>query len=118
MREPAKKRTREAGGSPNGEGRRRFLRHGMCASGLLLLGWRGLPTLAQDKPKLDPDAYQAKALDYVEEASNAADNPAYQAGRRCANCDFFTASSQACGLFPDHRVASDGWCSGWTASAS
>ncbi|MAM58508.1 MAG: high potential iron-sulfur protein [Salinicola sp.] len=118
MHEPAEKMAKEAGGPPNDEGRRRLLRHGMYASGLLLFGWRGLPALAQDKPMLDPDAYQARALDYVEDASNAQGNSAYQAGRRCGNCDFFTASSQACGLFPDYRVASDGWCSGWTASTS
>ncbi|WP_239023880.1 high-potential iron-sulfur protein [Salinicola corii] len=116
MHESAGKMAKEAGGPPNDEGRRRFLRHGMCASGLLLFGWQGLPAMAQDKPMLDPNAYQAKALDYVEDASNAQGNPAYQAGRRCGNCDFFTASSQACGLFPDHRVAKSGWCSGWTAS--
>ncbi|WP_110655286.1 high-potential iron-sulfur protein [Salinicola halimionae] len=104
-------------GVPHAE-RRRFLRHGACASGLLLLGWRALPALAQDRPMLDPSAYQARALDYVQDAARAKDNRVYEAGQRCGNCEFFTASTQACGLFPDHRVATNGWCSSWTSEDS
>lgn len=98
--------------------RRRFLYRGIRVSGLLLLGWRALPALAQDKPMLDPNAYQAQALHYVDNAPEADDDPAYRAGRYCENCTFFHASNQGCDLFPDYRVASQGWCSSWTSRGS
>lgn len=98
--------------------RRRFLQHGVRVSGLLLLGWQAVPALAQQKPMLDPNAYQARALDYVPDANEAKSHEAYRAGQRCNNCEFFTAETQVCGLFPDHRVASQGWCSSWTSGDS
>ncbi|WP_110691410.1 high-potential iron-sulfur protein [Salinicola halophyticus] len=98
--------------------RRRFLQRGVCASGLVLLGWQAVPALAQQKPMLDPESYPARALDYVQNAEEASDHEAYRTGKRCDNCEFFTAETQVCGLFPDHRVASQGWCSSWTSSDS
>ncbi|MCE3028205.1 high-potential iron-sulfur protein [Salinicola sp. DM10] len=93
--------------------RRRFLCRGAALSaGLLLVpGWRAW---AQSAPLLDPAARQARAVRYVEQASAAQDDPAYRAGRHCANCDFFGAG-QRCALFPEHRVSPDGWCMSWTS---
>lgn len=98
-----------------GRGRRQFLRDGVLLSGCLVLGWH-TSALAQDKPMLNPDDFQARALDYVRHAENAKAGAGHEAGQQCGNCEFFSASTQVCGLFPDHRVAETGWCSSWTAS--
>lgn len=95
-------------------GRRRFLRDGALLSGCLALGWH-TAALAQAKPMLNPGDYQARALDYVQDAENAKTSAGYQSGQHCGNCEFFSASTQVCGLFPDHRVAEEGWCGSWTA---
>jgi hypothetical protein len=90
-----------------------------------LLGLAALPlgagilsrqALAQDLPPLDPENPQAKALNYVTQASDASDHPVYADGEKCSNCMFYNADTQGCQLFPQNSVAADGWCQSWTTA--
>ncbi|WP_136249242.1 high-potential iron-sulfur protein [Halomonas borealis] len=97
--------------------RRDFIRHSLLGLAALPLG-AGLLSqraLAKDLPRLDPQNSQAKALNYVEEASEASDHPAYAEGETCDNCMFYQADNQGCQLFPQNSVAPAGWCQSWTA---
>ncbi|WNK21089.1 high-potential iron-sulfur protein [Halomonas piscis] len=98
------------------QNRRRFMRQGALGLAALPLGAGVLPrtALAQSLPRLDPSSSNARALNYVEKASDASDHPAYEPGQTCANCMFYTADTQGCQLFPQHSVASGGWCQSWT----
>jgi hypothetical protein len=58
---------------------------------------------------------QAKALNYVVDAAKAP--PARKPGSNCANCQFFTAATGACTLFPGFAVEAKGWCSAWAKKA-
>ena len=68
---------------------------------------------AEDLPKLSTSDPQAMALQYVEDATEAT-APNYQAGQKCANCNFIQgedgAAYRPCQLFPGKSVAADGWC--------
>lgn len=96
------------------EQRRRFLK--MSAAGaavtLLPLSWQA--ALAADR--LDPNSAQAKAMSYVENASDST-HSAYQAGHNCSNCLMFTDPTQTewgpCAVFPGKLVAAGGWCNAW-----
>jgi len=99
--------------------RRDFLRNSLFAVAALPLGAGVLSrsALAQDLPRLEMDNAQAKALGYVETASEASGNAAYEEGENCANCMFFNAETEGCQLFPQNSVAPEGWCQSWTAKA-
>lgn len=99
--------------------RRTFMRNSLMGLAALPLGAGILSknAFAQDLPRLDPDSDQAKALNYVENASDASDHPAYEEGERCDNCMFWQADSQGCQLFPQNSVEPGGWCQSWTAQA-
>lgn len=100
------------------QSRRRFVRQSALGIAALPLG-AGLlshSALAQTRPRLDPSSSNARALNYVEQAGNASDHPAYEPGQTCANCMFYNADTQGCQLFPQHSVASGGWCQSWTAA--
>jgi len=96
--------------------RRRFLIQAVVTSvALPLLGAAGAAQ-AQALKKLPPTNPQAQALGYVEVAgSNKA--PTFKPGSNCANCQFFTAGTGACTLFPGYSVAAKGWCSAWAKKA-
>ena len=47
----------------------------------------------------------------------AAKHAAFKPGSSCANCQFFTAATGACTLFPGFAVAPKGWCSAWAKKA-
>ena len=95
--------------------RRRFLLGAaIAATALPLLGRVG-PASAAPLPKLPLTNAQAKALGYVEDAAKAP--PARKPGSTCANCQFFTAATGACVLFPGFSVAPAGWCSAWAKRA-
>jgi hypothetical protein len=70
--------------------------------------------LAADAPLLSPDAKEAKAVKYVEDASKAV---GAIAGSTCANCAVYqghTGSPQGpCQIFPGKDVKAAGWCSSW-----
>ena len=99
--------------------RRNFMRNSLMGLAALPLGAGILSknAFAQELPPLDPDAQQAKALNYVKNASDASDHPAYEEGERCDNCMFWQADSQGCQLFPQNSVEPGGWFQSWTAQA-
>lgn len=97
--------------------RRRFLiQAGVAAVSLPLLGALSSTAKAQALKKLTADNAQAKALGYVDDATKTT-NAAHKAGSTCSNCQFFTASSGACQLFPGYSVSAKGWCSAWAKKA-
>lgn len=97
--------------------RRRFLiTAAVAASALPLLGHVG-SVQAAPLPKLPLSNPQAKALGYVEDASKVT-SPAFKPGSLCSNCQFFTAATGACTLFPGYSVAPKGWCSAWAKKAA
>ena len=97
--------------------RREFMRHSLLGLAALPLGAGILSksAFAQELPRLDPASDQAQALNYVEDASEASDHPAYEEGERCDNCMFFQADNEGCQLFPQNSVEPGGWCQSWTA---
>lgn len=101
------------------QSRRDFMRTSLLGLAALPLGAGILSktAFAQDLPRLDPSADQAQALNYVEDAADAADHPAYEEGERCDNCMFYQADSEGCQLFPQNSVEPAGWCQSWTAQA-
>ncbi|WP_458526703.1 high-potential iron-sulfur protein [Onishia taeanensis] len=100
------------------QSRRDFMRNSLLGLAALPLGAGILSrqALAQDLPRLDPENPQAKALNYVVEASDASDHPAYADGEKCSNCMFYNADTQGCQLFPQNSVEPAGWCQSWTAA--
>ncbi|MDI5893028.1 high-potential iron-sulfur protein [Halomonas rhizosphaerae] len=99
--------------------RRDFMRNSLLGLAALPLGAGILSksAFAQDLPRLDPSAEQAQALNYVENASDASDHPAYEEGERCDNCMFFQADNEGCQLFPENSVEPAGWCQSWSAQS-
>jgi hypothetical protein len=98
--------------------RRRFMRGAIA--GVIAVPVAGLvgtrPVSAADMPKLDPNNGQAKALNYVHDAAEAASNPAFQEGSDCGNCVQWTGGDSewgGCNIFPGKAVARDGWCTAW-----
>lgn len=99
--------------------RRDFMRNSLLGLAALPLG-AGIMSktaFAQELPPLDPQSDQAKALNYVKNASEASDHPAYEEGEVCSNCMFYQADTQGCQLFPQNSVEPGGWCQSWTAAA-
>jgi len=95
--------------------RRRLLRRlalGASVAPLAAGAWR--TTRAASAPLLSVDAPEAKAVKYVE---NASDAPGATPGNNCANCGLYqgpNGSSQGpCQLFPGKEVKAAGWCSSW-----
>ncbi|MBA1147617.1 high-potential iron-sulfur protein [Ectothiorhodospiraceae bacterium WFHF3C12] len=74
---------------------------------------------AQDLPKLALDDPQAKALQYVHDASKAGD--ARQEGADCANCQLYQGGADSewgkCSIFPGKLVNAQGWCTAWAPKA-
>lgn len=104
--------------SENTVTRRRFLvQAAVAATALPLLGAMAAPASAAPLPKLPLTNAQAKALGYVEDATKTT-NKAFKPGSNCANCQFFTAATGACTLFPGFSVAPKGWCTAWAKKAA
>lgn len=98
------------------DSRRRFLiRAAVAAAAVPLLGKIG-PAVAAPLPRLPVTNAQAKALSYIEDAAKTK-NPARKPGSVCLNCQFFTAATGACSLFPGFSVAPKGWCAAWAKKA-
>jgi ribosomal protein L32 len=93
--------------------RRRLLQN--LTVGVPLLPLVALNTArAADLPLLSPDAKEATAVKYVEDASKAKEAVA---GRTCANCGLYQgktgAPSGPCQIFAGKAVKAAGWCSSW-----
>lgn len=97
--------------------RRRFLvRAAITLTALPLLTTAvSSPALAA-LPSLPLDNPQARALSYTDDTSKTK-YPAFKPGSACANCQFFTAATGACALFPGFSVKPAGWCSAWAKKA-
>ena len=92
------------------------------AGGLALLPAINLPVFAAEKVPLDDPA--AKALKYVEDASQATGRVdkmgVAAADQLCTNCRFYVAADGGygpCVLFQNRLVAGAGWCAGWVPTA-
>ena len=93
--------------------RRRFMVQSALAIGSVpLLATLAIQPALAALPALPLSNAQAKALNYAEDAATVK-NPMFKAGSSCANCQFFTADTGACAIFPNFAVAPKGWCSGW-----
>ena len=99
--------------------RREFL---AATGGLALIPLISSTVIAAEKMPLDDPA--AKALKYVEDASQASGKVDKMgvagADQLCSNCRFYTAPNDEwgpCLLFQNRLVAGKGWCTGWVPSA-
>jgi hypothetical protein len=99
--------------------RREFL---AITGGLALIPLISTPAVAAEKLPLDDPA--AKALKYVEDASQASGKTdkmgVVGADQLCSNCRFYTAPDGEfgpCTLFQNRLVAGKGWCAGWVPTA-
>lgn len=94
--------------------RRRFLQiAAIAAAAPLAARFAVPPAQASALPRIPVDHPQAKALTYVEVASEAANHPAFQPSRYCDNCKFFTPANSGCTLLPGFSVEPKGWCAVW-----
>ena len=71
---------------------------------------------AQALKPLPADNATASALGYVADAK-ATKHASFKPGSNCANCQFFTAATGACTLFPGFSVPAAAWCSAWAKKA-
>ncbi|HBU30229.1 MAG TPA: hypothetical protein DEB56_12245 [Thiobacillus sp.] len=44
-------------------------------------------------------------------------HPSFKPDSNCGNCQFFTAATGACTLFPGFKVPAAAWCSAWAKKA-
>jgi len=100
--------------------RRSLLKKGLFGLAALPLGMGALTsqTFAATLPPLSEDAPQAKALNYVKEASKASGHPKYQAGQECDTCMFWKPENHGCALFPQNSVEAKGWCQSYVKKPS
>jgi hypothetical protein len=95
--------------------RRSVLKQLAIGASLLPLGMR-VARAAATAPLLSPASPEAKAVRYVEIASDA---KGATSGSTCANCALYQGSSGStqgpCQLFPGKDVKAAGWCSSWAA---
>jgi hypothetical protein len=65
-------------------------------------------------PLVSPEAPEAKALGYVEDAKTSKESPG---GNHCGDCALFQGASGAvqgpCQIFPGKQVKAAGWCRSW-----
>jgi len=65
---------------------------------------------AADKPHLDPESDQAKALSYTHQSPT---------GKKCRQCQLYKGRGNAqwgkCRIFSKNLVNADGWCASWSA---
>jgi hypothetical protein len=82
---------------------------------------------ATDLPYVDPASNKAKALRYVENASEAPAEVKVDKGetkaadQNCTNCQFYSDDNGngggKCALFPGKLVKAEGWCVSWSLKA-
>ena len=96
--------------------RRRFIGFALAAAATPLLFAAAPRAGAAGLVPLPADNAQAKALKYTANAA-ASKDPAHKPGSACANCQFFTAATGACQIFPGFKVEPTAWCSAWAKKA-
>lgn len=94
---------------------------GAAASCAMLVPLAGLLNgrFAQAAEKLSEDAPEAKALDYVHDAS-ASKNSKRKDDQFCKNCNLIQSDSgewRPCAIFRDKVVNENGWCTAWVKKA-
>jgi hypothetical protein len=101
------------------QNRRDFMRCSLLGLAALPLGASILSqrAFAQELEPLALSNPQAKALNYVKNAENASDHPAYEEGEKCSNCMLFQEANNGCQIFPKNSVEPNGWCQSWTKKA-
>jgi len=92
--------------------RRQLLQNLAVSAPFLTLA--ALPARSADQPLLSPDAKEAKAVKYIEDATKA-QRPVKDSN--CANCGLYQGKNGApagpCQIFPGKAVKAAGWCSSW-----
>jgi len=86
----------------------------------------GVDEPTADAPYVDPASNKAKALKYVENASDAPSAVRGDKGKTkgsdqyCNNCQFYSEGNGEggkCALFPGKLVKDKGWCVSWSLKA-
>ena len=98
--------------------RRRFLIQAVVAAAAIPFVASGVIGTAQAqalKP-LPVDNAQAVALKYILDATKTKEAN-FKPGSNCGTCQFFTAATGACTLFPGFSVPAAAWCSAWAKKA-
>ncbi len=95
--------------------RRRMLQSLLLSIPLLPFAGPYIPDAhAADAPLLSPDAPEAKAVKYVEDATQA---KGALPGSTCANCALYQGKNGSvngpCQIFAGKQVKAAGWCSSW-----
>jgi high potential iron-sulfur protein len=106
---------------PNQVTRRAIVKGGLLFSAIApVLGLIGNTRAATaDLPSLDPKDPAAVTLGFVDDVSkvDAAANPKYAPGQKCANCEQYQGKANdargGCVLFPGKSVPAAGWCKVW-----
>lgn len=95
---------------------------GVCSAAVLaggLLTPRQVLHAAEELPHLDEGDSQAKALNYVHDASQAKADMRQPADAACHNCMHYQGGADEtwgpCAIFPGKAVNRNGWCSAWVA---
>ena len=101
------------------ESRRRLLKSvTLAVVSIPVAGTAWRVAIAAELPLVTADDPTAKALKYVNDASQA---PDAKAGSKCATCQLYQGAANSaqggCLLFPGKAVKAAGWCSSWTAKA-
>lgn len=96
---------------------------GICSAAVIagsLIPSREGILAADELPHLDEDDSQAKALNYVHDASQASAELRQPGDAFCHNCLHFKGESDetwaGCAIFPGKSVNRDGWCSAWVVA--
>ena len=102
--------------APQSASRRRLLQRLVVLLPLAALAPRRSASAGEaPQPLLDAASAEARALKYVENATDAA---GATAGSSCANCGLYQGASGSpqgpCQLFPGKNVKASGWCSSWS----
>lgn len=81
------------------------------------------PASGDDLPYVSQDSPKAKALKYYENAEEAGAELRATKGKTegaeqfCNNCQFYSADTEKCTLFPGKKVKSQAWCVSWSLKA-
>lgn len=74
---------------------------------------------AGELPQVDENDPQAKALQYVHDASDAGEKR--KDGQFCKSCNLIQSTSgewRGCSIFPGKAVNENGWCAAWVGRSS
>lgn len=101
--------------NPADKAKRQMLKRGLFGLALLPMGMGVLApqVMASSLPRISVDHPQAKALNYVEVAADAAGHPKFAEGQYCDNCVLWIADVEGCRLVPGFSFEPKGWCNAW-----